>query len=360
MSERENKMVTNWLIIVAVLIMCLVVFGGYVRLTRSGLSIVEWNPISGIIPPIGQEAWETEFAKYQETPEFIKVNSTMTLDGYKRIFYLEYIHRLIARFAGLIVAIPLLYFLFKGIIPWRKSAVYVTIGLMFGFQGWLGWYMVSSGLVNNPAVSHYRLTFHLLTALLLLGLTVWMVLRHLSGFPKRVPGSVKSTPFFLALSLMVVLILQIAYGGFMAGLKAGHVSHTYPLMFGVLVPQGMLSVLEPWWLNLVSASTTVHFIHRWFAIAVLIAAVVLYYLTRKRGFSRQLHQSIILMVGLTAVQILLGAMTVWFFVPTWIALVHQGTALLLFVTTIFINYRVLYEPATAVAPQPSELEPTTA
>ncbi len=359
MTEKENKMVTTWLIIVAVLIMGLVVFGGFVRLTRSGLSIVEWNPISGVVPPIGQQAWETEFAKYQQTPEFQKVNATMTLEGYKEIFYLEYIHRLIARFAGLIVAIPLLYFLFKGIIPWRKSAVYVLIGLMFGFQGWLGWYMVSSGLVNNPAVSHYRLTFHLLTALLLLGMTVWMVLQHLSGFPKRVPGAAKSTPFILALTLMVVLILQIAYGGFMAGLKAGHVSSTYPLMFGVLVPPGMLTIMEPWWLNLVSASTTVHFIHRWFAVVVLIVSVILYYLTRTRGYSRQLHQSIILMMALVGVQILLGAMTVWFLVPTWIALVHQATALLLFVTTIFINYRVLHEPVAAVERVPSELKATT-
>lgn len=358
MSEKDNKMVTTWLIIVAVLIMCLVVFGGYVRLTRSGLSIVEWNPISGIIPPIGQQAWETEFAKYQETPEFQKVNATMTLEGYKEIFYLEYIHRLIARFAGLIVAIPLLYFLFKGIIPWRKSAVYVLIGLMFAFQGWLGWYMVSSGLVNNPAVSHYRLTFHLLTALLLLGLTVWMAMQHLAGFPKRVAGAAKSMPFFLALTLMVVLVLQIAYGGFMAGLKAGHVSSTYPLMFGVLVPQGMLAIIEPWWMNLISASTTVHFIHRWFAVVVLLAAVILYYMTRKRGYSHRLHQSLLLIMGLVGVQIFFGALTVWLFVATWIALVHQGTALLLFVTTLFINYRILHEVVTAVESAPSELQAT--
>ncbi len=358
MSEKENKMVTTWLIVVAVLIMCLVLFGGYVRLTRSGLSIVEWNPISGVVPPIGEQAWQTEFAKYQATPEFQKVNQSMTLSEYKQIFYLEYFHRLIARFAGLIVAIPLLYFLLKGIIPWRKSAVYVAIGLLFAFQGWLGWYMVSSGLIDNPAVSHYRLTFHLLTALFLLGLTVWAALNHLNGFPKRVPGAAKSSPFFLSLTLMVVLVLQIAYGGFMAGLKAGHVSNTYPLMFGVLIPQGMLTILEPWWLNLISASTTVHFIHRWFAVIVLLVSIILYFVTRRRGYSARLHQGIILMMGLVGVQILLGAMTVWFFVPTWIALLHQGTALLLFVTALFIIYRTLHELAPVAAKAQSELTPT--
>ena len=146
MSEKDNKAITTWLYIVCVLIMFMVVFGGYVRLTRSGLSIVEWNPISGVIPPLGEAAWQQEFTKYQQTPEFQKVNKDMTLEGYKSIFYVEYIHRLIARFAGLVVVIPLFYFIWKGIIPWRKSAVYLAIGLLFAFQGFLGWYMVSSGL----------------------------------------------------------------------------------------------------------------------------------------------------------------------------------------------------------------------
>ena len=201
MSSKNNKMILNWLVIVAGLIVIMVLFGGYVRLTRSGLSIVEWNPISGIIPPIGPDAWEAEFAKYQATPEFQYINSTMTLAGYKQIFYLEYVHRLIGRFAGLVVALPLLYMLWRGIIPWRKSALYVSIGLLFAFQGYMGWYMVSSGLVDRPEVSHLRLTAHLLTAILLLGLTVWAALNHHYGFPERRRGAFRSISFLLASAL---------------------------------------------------------------------------------------------------------------------------------------------------------------
>ena len=206
MSEKDNKAVTTWLYIVCVLIMFMVVFGGYVRLTRSGLSIVEWNPVSGVIPPLGEAAWQQEFAKYQLTPEYQKVNKDMTLEGYKSIFYVEYIHRLIARFAGLVVVIPLFYFLWKGIIPWRKSAVYLAIALLFAFQGFLGWYMVSSGLREIPAVSHLRLTIHLLMALFLLALTLWMALNHRYGFPKRVGGVSRSTPFWLSVLLIAVLV----------------------------------------------------------------------------------------------------------------------------------------------------------
>jgi len=353
MSEKDNKAVTTWLFIVCGLIMFMVVFGGYVRLTRSGLSIVEWNPVSGVIPPIGEEAWQQEFAKYQETPEFQKVNKDMTLEGYKGIFYVEYIHRLIARFAGLVVVLPLFYFLWKGIIPWRQSAVYLAIGLLFAFQGFLGWYMVSSGLRDIPAVSHFRLTIHLLMALFLLALTLWVGLNHLYRFPERVSGATGSAPFLLSALLIAVLVLQMSYGGLVAGLKAGHASNTFPLMFGVLVPRGLLSIVQPWWRNLVQAATTVHFIHRWFAFVVLAVSIVLYFVTKKRSYSSEVQRSIIWMMLLVGVQIFLGVLVVWFHVTLVLALLHQGTALILFVVAFFINYRIVHEPL----PYPGKLEP---
>ncbi len=352
MSEKDNRAVTIWLFVVCGLIMFMVVFGGYVRLTRSGLSIVEWKPVSGVIPPIGEVAWQAEFAKYQQTPEFQKVNKNMTLDEYKWIFYNEYFHRLIARFAGLGVVIPLIYFLWKGIIPWRKSFIYLAIAALFGFQGFLGWYMVSSGLENVPAVSHLRLTIHLLMALFLLALTLWTALNHYYRFPKRVAGVYRSTPFLLSALLIGVLVLQISYGGLVAGLKAGYISNTYPLMFGYLVPPGLLSLMEPWWRNLVEAATTVHFVHRWFAVVVLAAAAVLYFMTRKRSFSSQVHRSILWMVGLVALQIFFGVLVVWFRVTLALALLHQGTALVLFMVAFFINYRIVHEPL----PYPGKLE----
>ena len=353
MSEKDNRAVTTWLFVVCGLIMFMVVFGGYVRLTRSGLSIVEWKPVSGVIPPIGEEAWQLEFEKYQQTPEFQKVNKTMTLDEYKWIFYNEYIHRLVARFAGLGVVIPLIYFLWKGIIPWRKSAIYIAIALLFGFQGFLGWYMVSSGLESTPMVDHSRLTIHLLMALFLLALTLWMALNHTYGFPKRIAGVYRSIPFLLSALLLGVLVLQISYGGLVAGLKAGYISNTWPLMFGYLVPPGLLSLMEPWWINLIETATTVHFIHRWFAFVVLAASAVLYLLTKRRSFSSQVHRSILLMMGLVALQIFFGILVVWFRVNIVLALLHQGTALVLFIVAFFINYRIVHEPL----PYPGKLEP---
>ncbi len=353
MTEKENRTVTIWLFVVCGLIMFMVVLGGYVRLTRSGLSMVEWEPVRGIIPPLGEAQWQEEFAKYQATPEFKIINKNMTLEGYKDIFYLEYIHRLLARFAGLVVVIPLFYFIYKGIIPWRKSAVYLAIALLFALQGVMGWYMVSSGLRDVPAVSPYRLTIHLLLALFLLALTLWMALQHRYRFPQSVQGAKRSSPFLVSVLVIAVLVLQISYGGLVAGMKAGHVSNTWPLMFGRLIPPGLLSQLEPWWQNLLTAPATVHFIHRWLAFGVLLAAIFLYWVTKQRGYSTAVHKASLWLMGLTGLQIALGVSVIWFGVPLILALSHQALALLLFVATIFINYRLVHEPL----PYPGKLEP---
>ena len=360
MSEESSKKITKWLYITCGIIMVLVVFGGYVRLTRSGLSIVEWNPISGVMPPIGAEAWQVEFTKYQQSPEFQKLNSSMTLAGYKKIFYVEFIHRQIARFAGLGVVVPLFYWLFKGVIPWRKSASYLLIGLLFGVQGYMGWYMVQSGLIDNPAISHYRLAAHLLTALLLLALTLWMILHHTRGFAQLNRKSMRSHPFWLSVSLTAVLIIQITYGAFMAGLKAGYVSHTFPLMYGQLVPAGLLSFVNPWWRNLISAPPTVHFIHRWFGFMVLFVAIYLFWVAKRRNYGVEIQRNALTMVGLVCVQILLGVSVIWFSVPTWLALLHQGTALFLFITAVNLNYQFSHLPVPESGNVATQLNPTTA
>ena len=344
MTEQQNRAITIWLFIVVGLVAFLVVFGGYVRLTRSGLSIVEWNPISGVIPPIGQQAWEAEFAKYQQTPEYQHVNKNMTLEGYKRIFYVEWFHRLIARLAGLIVVIPLFYFLLRGYIPWRKSGPYLLIGLLFALQGFIGWLMVASGLVDRPAVSHFRLTIHLLTALTLFGFSFWLGLNHYYGFPKRAENATRSAPFRLTILTFVILLIQISYGGLVAGLKAGYVSNRWPLMGGRLIPPEVLSSTVAWWVNFLETPVTVHFVHRWFAFVVLIAALVLLRAVRRRRYSETLSKSVSALVILILVQISLGISVIWFGVPIWLALTHQGTALLLFLTTLFIAYRLVHEP----------------
>lgn len=336
-----QRAVTTWLFTVCALIIGLTVFGGYVRLTRSGLSIVEWNVLTGVIPPIGEAAWQAEFAKYQATPEFAHVNFNMTLADYQRIFYVEYIHRLIARLAGLIVVVPLGGFLWRGLIPWRRSGAYLSIVALFGFQGFLGWYMVSSGLVDRPAVSHFRLTIHLLTALTLLGLTLWTALndQQAGGRPKAVWSSAAQ----LAAALLALLVVQIAYGGLVAGLKAGHASDTWPLMFGYLVPPGLLSVMEPWWANLLESVPTVHFVHRWFAFVVLIGAGFLYWQSKQSA----LRTLILALVALVLVQIALGVSVIWFHVPLLLALLHQATALLLFVVVVWLIHQLRYQTGAA-------------
>ncbi|MBW7885641.1 MAG: COX15/CtaA family protein [Caldilineaceae bacterium] len=340
MSEKSGKAVTIWLLVVAVLIAVMVVVGGYVRLTRSGLSIVEWNPVTGVVPPLSEAAWQQEFAKYQQTPEFKMVNRDMTLDGYQRIYYLEWAHRLIARLAGLIVVLPLAFFLWKRTIPWRASVPYLLVAALFGLQGYLGWYMVSSGLVAAPQVSHFRLTIHLLAALLLLAMTLWLAFNRLYG-----QSGVNWRHWSgIGLLTLAIIVVQIAYGGLVAGLKAGHISNTWPLMFGVLAPAGMLEVMDSWLLSIVAASVTVHFIHRWLAFVVLAAALWLLFRqpAGKSAASRQVRTGAAWLVAVVLLQILLGIGVILFGVPIWLALLHQATAMVLFAVAIHLNHRLAH------------------
>jgi cytochrome c oxidase assembly protein subunit 15 len=346
MSVKPNKTLAIWLAIVSFFIIVLVIFGGYVRLTRSGLSMVEWHVITGMMPPMGEAAWQEAFAKYQLTPEFIKIHKAMTLDEYKFIYTNEYIHRMLGRWTGMLYVVPLFYFMWKGAIPWRKSSFYLIIGLGFAFQGFLGWYMVSSGLVDRPSVSHYRLTAHLLTALGLLALCWWAILCNIYGsnkIPEDRPA--RKSAQWLAAGLVVVLLVQISYGGLVAGLKAGHASNTWPLMAGRLVPPGLLSFVEPWWRNLLEVPVTVHYVHRWFAFAVLLMALLLYFVARHKGYYAAISSGIWTMVALVCVQIALGVGVIWFFVPTWLALVHQGVAISLLLAALFINHRIRFAEA---------------
>src|SRR5215207_9344583 len=257
----RDHAVMNWLFLFASIVAFLVVFGGFVRLTRAGLSITEWNPVSGTVPPIGERAWLEEYVKYQGTPEFQQINFNMTLEEYKYIFYIEWIHRFIARFAGLVYAIPVFYFLFTKRIPLKGFGIYFVMGMLFIAQAFAGWIMVASGLVERPSVSHFNLTIHLLLALALLGLSLWTAFGHKYGFPDKSTKAKWSLPSKFAFITLLLLIIQIAYGGMTAGLKAGHVSDTWPLMFGKFVPPSLFNS----WINIFEVPQTIVFIHRWFA-----------------------------------------------------------------------------------------------
>ena len=336
--QTSNKLLSRWLFSLCFLIALMVILGGFVRLTRSGLSIVEWQVITGVVPPLSEAAWQAAFVKYQQTPEYRHINHTMTLPEYKFIYYVEYSHRLLGRLTGLMLVIPLTIFLIGKTISRREGPLYLGLGLLFALQGVMGWYMVKSGLVDQPAVSHYRLTAHLLLALLLFGLCFWLALSKANQIStlKQMPG--RSTIFELSLGLAVVLVIQITYGGLMAGLKAGYISDTFPLMFGYLVPPGLLSSFHPWPANLVANPVTVHFVHRWLAFIVLALAGFLFYQVRNRGYGHRLQLSVLAFLVLGAVQILLGLGVITWHVPLALALAHQAVALGLFALALLISY----------------------
>jgi len=334
MPNTKNTAVMKWLFIFAFVVAFLVVFGGFVRLTRSGLSIVEWNPISGVMPPIGQQAWEQEFAKYQLTPEYLKINTTMTLPEYKFIFYMEWFHRLIARVAGLVYAIPVFYFLFKKTIPFKEFGIYFFMGLLFIGQAVMGWIMVSSGLVDRPSVSHFALTAHLLLATTLIGFSLWTAFGHKYGFPEPGKKAKWSLPSKLTAWSMALLVLQMSYGGMTAGLKAGHVSDTWPLMLGKLIPPNLFNS----WINIFETPQTIVFIHRWLAWLGLIAVPLVYYLVKRQNYPQDIQKGLKWLIGAVVLQITLGILTILFHVNITLALMHQANALVLFsLATYFIH-----------------------
>jgi cytochrome c oxidase assembly protein subunit 15 len=340
MPKTQNRAIMMWLFIFAFTVLFLVVFGGFVRLTRSGLSIVEWNPVSGALPPIGERAWLDEFSKYQLSPEYQKVNSQMTLEQYQRIFYIEWTHRLIARLAGFLYAIPALYFFYRGIIPRKEFGIYVVMGLLFISQAFMGWFMVASGLVDQPAVSHIRLTLHLILALALFGLSLWVAFEHRFGFLGQNIKKNSAVLSQLGLIGIAILIFQISYGGFTAGLKAGHLSNTWPLMFGRWIPEGLFSKGS----NLLQSPQTILFTHRWAAFLALFFGMALYYVALKRNYPKEIKRLLLLVLGLGSTQIILGICVVLFDVQISLALVHQALAIILFgVSLLFMHNTLKYE-----------------
>lgn len=365
-AARTADPILRWLLMVAFLIFAMVLIGGFVRLSRAGLSIVEWDVVTGILPPIGDAAWQQSFAEYKLTPEYLLVNQGMSLGDYQYIFFLEWFHRLIARIAGLLVIAPLIWFMYKRTLSFAESLRYWIIVALFGIQGAIGWIMVASGLVDRPVVSHFRLTIHLLAALTLLGIVLWMAFDRSNAL--RPPTAADESPNQLDLHpaaggvrtmawvLMGAVVVQIAYGGLVAGLKAGHVSNTWPLMSGQLIPPGLLTNSEPWWVNLYE-SVGAHWIHRWLAFVVAgvaIATVIIIRRDLKRN--RTMRAAGNWLVVCVAAQIVLGIYTVLFDVQKWLALAHQGVGVVVFGVAVVIAHRTSAPPR--LAPRPVSARPT--
>ena len=316
---------------VAALVFAMVVVGGITRLTESGLSITEWKPISGAVPPLNQTDWERAFALYQATPEYLQVNGPagMTLAQFKQIYFWEFIHRLLGRAIGIVFAVPLLWFAAKRAIPRGYGWKMIALLVLGGLQGVLGWYMVMSGLSQRTDVSHLRLSAHLLLAFAIMSALIWVALdlRRLHRSGEDRPSRL-TAPAVVALSILAV---QLLYGAWVAGLDAGRVAPTWPDMQGRFVPEGIDWSRGAGW-ALTSDPYLVHFIHRWWAWAVVAAMVVFARKVRKVPGARPASIAIHSAFG---TQIILGILTVLSGVAIWLAALHQAVGALLLASSVW-------------------------
>ena len=328
MHARRPNPVALWLLACCALVFAMVVVGGVTRLTHSGLSIVEWQPIVGAVPPLDDAAWKDAFAKYQQTPEFRLVNPGMDLDGFKRIFWWEYAHRLLGRLIGAAFFLPLLWFAVRKRIDRALSWKLAVIFVLGGLQGAMGWYMVQSGLVDDPRVSQYRLAAHLGMAILIYAAMLWTALDLLVPRATAAPRSLRRFAFVL----VALVFVQALSGAFVAGIRAGLAYNTFPLMSGHVLPPGML-VIEPWYLNFFSNIATVQFDHR--VIAWVLALLVPWFWLRSRGAAPRVELAASLLLIAFALQVALGIATLLLVVPVSLAAAHQAGALLVFTAALF-------------------------
>jgi heme a synthase len=316
------RTIANWLFFVAGLVFAIVVVGGITRLTESGLSITEWKPVSGALPPLSDAAWAEAFAKYQATPEYREINAGMSLASFKFIFFWEWVHRLLGRLIGLALVLPLIWFAARRALPKGYGLRIFALAAMVGLQGTIGWWMVASGLSERTDVSHFRLAVHLLIALSILAGLIWTALdlRILA----RNPAGPRARFSLYALFVVIILDIQILYGAYVAGLNAGPVANSWPLMNGSFVPQGIDWSKGALW-AMVNDPYLIHFIHRWWA-WVLVATLILLARKVKAAGNRSASIAIHSVFG---TQILLGIATVMTGVWLPLAVLHQAVGALL-------------------------------
>jgi cytochrome c oxidase assembly protein subunit 15 len=316
----------------------MIVVGGVTRLTHSGLSITEWQPIVGTLPPLDAADWDEAFAKYQQTPEYQQVNKGMALDDFKGIFWWEYWHRLLGRLIGVAFFVPLVWFAVRRMIPPGYAGRLAAVFVLGGLQGALGWYMVQSGLVDDPRVSQFRLTAHLTLAFVILGAMWWIALSLLmparTGMAKRPVRDRARSAQRWAGAFAALVVLMVMSGGLVAGIRAGFAYNTFPLMHGQWVPAEIL-LLEPWWKNLFYNMATVQFVHRLTAWTLAVAAPIVWWrVHRNPDASKRARAGATLLVAMLAVQVALGIMTLLHVVPLPLAAAHQAGAVLLFVLAL--------------------------
>lgn len=329
------KPVRYWLFFTLFMLFLMILIGGYTRLTDSGLSITEWAPIMGTIPPTSEERWAITFSKYQETPEFQQVNHDMSLEKFKSIFWVEYFHRLWGRILGLFFFVPLLFFWRKGAFSPNQKKLLVILGGLGLAQAFMGWLMVKSGLRSTPHVSHYRLALHLLFAL---GIYAIPLKLHTQFAKKKQMHCTRHLKRFATIVLSIML-LTIFYGALVAGLRAGLLYNTYPLMEGQFLPTDAW-FYRPIWINFFENPTMVQFCHRTLAVFTLIAVGLFIHIARKQPLFATIKIACISLGGMALLQVTLGIATLLHMVPLSLALLHQGGAILLLTFFLRIYFRL--------------------
>jgi cytochrome c oxidase assembly protein subunit 15 len=329
---QHDRQIAYWLFFCAAVIFGMILLGGITRLTSSGLSMVDWKPIMGVIPPMTQTDWQEMFLKYQQFPEYQKINVGMSLEDFKPIFMYEYLHRVLGRLIGVIFIVPFLFFYFSRRIKTGLTPKLVIMLIGGGCQGLLGWYMVKSGLVDNPHVSQYRLTAHLGAAVLIYGFILWTAF-GLVLTARAQPVELQR----FSIGLSALIYLMILSGGLVAGTHAGNAYSTWPLMGDSFVPAGLYA-MTPAWLSAFEDITTIQFNHRMFA--YLIVALVVAFAIRafRFGIVGRLKVGIFCLIGLLGMQVTLGISTLIFYVPIPVAAAHQVGAVALLTASLFISH----------------------
>lgn len=336
---RKARALRIWLSCIAFLIAAMILVGGATRLTDSGLSITEWQPILGAIPPLSDADWQEAFDAYKQIPEYSQVNQGMDLEGFKAIYWWEWAHRFLGRFIGLVFFVPFIGFWLAGYIPRRLLPRLLGLFVLGGLQGALGWYMVKSGLVDRVDVSQYRLAAHFGVAVLIFGYTVWLIL-GLGHSPRTVSRADTGTkaPAIVAALVLGLIFLQLLAGALVAGIDGGLGFNTWPLMNGAFIPKG-LGEADPWYLNMFENPLTVQFNHRMIGYAVFFATLLQTAWLSWRPQSAWLRSSALALAAFASLQVLLGIWTLLEAVPIELGLAHQAGAILVFAAALYHLWR---------------------
>ena len=342
MTDNDQRVVAVWLLTCCAVIFAMIVLGGVTRLTGSGLSMVQWQPIMGVLPPLSEAEWEHTFSLYQQYPEYKIKNLHMSLEDFKGIFWLEYAHRLLGRLIGLIFLIPFLYFLFRGRLSAALVPKLLAMFILGGLQGLMGWYMVKSGLVDDPRVSQYRLTAHLGLAVVVYAYIFWVALdlllaRRSYSYSGSL-GQPQQNPLRYSNVVTALIFLTILSGGFVAGTRAGFTFNTFPLMAGQFYPEGMY-VMQPWWRNWFENIATIQFNHRVLATLLFVVIPLFWWSKISRAELAQFRVALHLLLAALALQIALGIATLLHAVPVPLAAAHQAGAMVLFTVSLYLSNR---------------------